>query len=534
MDIFLLLLQLISGLFVFLYGVDLLSEGLEKVACPKLLTFLDKAAGNRIKGLLFGAVAVGIMQSSSMLMVTMIGLINAGMLSLENAVGIMLGAEIGTTITGQLVAFNFKSIDLVFLSIGFCLLFFTQHKKLQMIGQPLFGIGLAFLGMRLMTSAGESFSQMAVFQKLLETMSQNVLLGVFTGAILTALIHSSSGMTGLVIAMGSSHSIALNAAISLILGANIGTCVTGWIVALRSSPNAKRASYAQIFINISGVLLFLPFINPYAKFIATTSNLLPRQIANAHTIFNIIVSLLMIPIVTPLTKLMKIIIPKTEKEERREVTKYINSRTLTTPFVAVSLAKAEVLRMGGFTLQMLKNAQKSFVQGKIKNASEVLGKEPDIDAITHKLDRFIDDIPADKLNPADRAELGRIRHIITDIERVGDHAVNLAEFALQMEKKKINFSKYARKELALLFDTVIENYITALKAFKKEDLSLLEQVAQLEEKIDEMEKQCKKNHIERLKKGLCQPEADPIYLDTLRNLERISDHSYNIALSIKY
>ena len=202
--------------------------------------------------------------------------------------------------------------------------------------------------------------------------------------------------------------------------------------------------------------------------------------------------------------------------------------------MAVSLAKAEVLRMGGFTLQMLKNAQKSFVQGKLKNASEVLRKEPDIDAITHKLDRFIDDIPADKLNPADRAELGRIRHIITDIERVGDHAVNLAEFALQMEKKKINFSKYARKELALLFDTVIENYITALKAFKKEDLSLLEQVAQLEEKIDEMEKQYKKNHIERLKKGLCQPEADPIYLDTLRNLERISDHSYNIALSIKY
>ena len=534
MDVFYSLLQLSGGLSIFIYGVQLLSDGLEKVAGTRLLSFLEKATGNSIKRLLFGTVAVGLLQSSSMLMVTILGLINASMLTLEQAIGIMLGSEIGTTITGQLVAFNLKGIELVFLVIGFYLTVSNQKSKWRMIGQPLFGIGLVFLGMKMMSSAGQSFGQIPAFRTLLEALSQNIVLGVLAGALFTSILQSSSAMTGLVIAMGSANSITLIAAISLILGANIGTCVTGWIASFKSSLNAKRASYAQIFINIGGVLLFLPFIIPFSNFIATTSALLPRQIANAHTIFNVIVSLLMLPIVKPMTKMVKKVIRGTEKEEKRKATKYIDIQFLASPFVAVSIAKAEVLRMGWLTYKMLKEAERSFLLGKTKPASAVLQKEPDIDEISHQVNHFMEDIPGEKLNPEERSLLERLKHLVTDIERVGDHAVNLAEFALQMDKKAIKITKYAHKELELLFTAVLENYGVALKAFKKNDHTLMNQVVQSEDEVDKMEKKFKRNHVERLRQGLCQPEADPIYIETLRNLERISDHSYNIVLSIIY
>ena len=534
MTIFETILTLLSGLAIFIFGIQFLSEGLEKVAGTKLLTFLEKVAGNRIKSLLFGAVSVGMLQSSGMLMVTMIGLINASMLSLEQAVGIMLGSEIGTTFTGQLVAFNLKGINLVFLVIGFYLTFINQNKKWQLVGQPLFGIGLVFIGMKQMATGGESISQLPFFRTLLEVFSHNAILGVLAGAVFTSLMNSSTAMTGLVIAMGKTNSINLLAAISIILGANIGSCITGWLASRQSTTNAKRASYAQIFINIFGVLLFLPFITPYTNFISSTSTLLPRQIANAHTIFNIAVSVILLPFVRPLTKLVKKVIHGTPEEEKAKLTRYIDQRFLSSPFIAVSIAKAEVLRMGWFTHQMLKDAETSFLQGKLKFANAVLEKEPDIDQICHQVNHFMEEIPGEKLNQAEHAMLEKLKHLVTDIERVGDHAVNLAEFALKMDKKGIRITKFAHKELEILFDNVTTHYGVALKAFKKNDMTLLEQVTQSEDDVDKMEKKFKRNHIDRLRKGLCQPEADPIYIETLRNLERISDHSYNIVLCLIY
>ena len=534
MELFQRLLQLVGGLAVFIYGVQLLSDGLEKVAGSRLLSFLEKTAGNRIKGFFFGVIAVALLQSSSMLMVTMIGLINASMLTLEQAIGIMLGQEIGTTVTGQLVAFNIKSVDLIFLAVGFLLMFFTQNKKIQAIGQPLFGIGLVFLGMGLMSTAGGWFSQLPAFQRMVTTLSQNVILGVLVGALFTAIIQSSSAMTGLVIAMGISNSISLNVAIALIFGANIGTCITGWLASFRSSLNARRASYAQIFINIGGVLLFLPFLVPFSNLIATTSSLLPRQIANAHTIFNIVVSLVMFPLVKPLTRLVKKAIRSSGVEEKVKKTKYIDDKFLRMPFVAVSMAKAEVLRLGNLTQQMLKDAERSFVLGKVKHAENVLAVEPDVDEISHLVTHFMEAVPGEKLSQEEHATLETLKHMVTDIERVGDHAVNLAEFARQMDKRGIKITKFARKELKTMFTIVAHHYAVALKAYKKNDRSLVDQVIQSEDEVDHMEKKFKRNHIERLKKGMCQPEADPIFVETLRNLERISDHSYNIALALIY
>jgi phosphate:Na+ symporter len=341
-------------------------------------------------------------------------------------------------------------------------------------------------------------------------------------------------MTGLVIALGKSNSISLVVAVALILGANIGSCIMGWLASIKSSLNAKRASYAQIFINVGGVLLFLPFITPFTSFIATTSTLLPRQIANAHTIFNIVVSLILFPLVKPLTRFVKKVIGGNKEENKGKKTKYLDDRFLNTPFVAVSAAKEEVLRMGRLTHEMLKNAERSFLQGKIKFASLVMEQEPDIDEISHLVTHFMEEVSGEKLDPDGHAMLEKLKHLVTDIERVGDHAVNLAEFARQIEKREIKITKYARKELKSLFKIVEHNYAISLKAFKNNDQSLMDQVVVSEDEVDKLEKKFKRNHVERLRKGQCQPEADPIYVETLRNLERISDHSYNIALSLRY
>lgn len=528
------ILELFGGLAIFIYGVHLLSEGLEKVAGTRLLSLLDKSLDHPLKQGFFGMVATALMQSSGLLMVTMIGLINANLLTLQQAIGIMLGQEIGTTITGQMVSFKIGSFNLIFLVIGFFMMFFSSKPKLRMIGQPLFGFGIVFLGMNLMSTAGGAISQMSFFQQTIVFLSKQILLGVLVGAVFTAAIQSSTAMTGLVIAMGRSNSMTLPVAIAIILGANIGSCIMGWLAAFQSGSSAKRASYSQIFINIAGVLLFLPFIHPFTNLVTKTSGELPRQIANAHTIFNITVSGLMLPFVKPLAKFIERAIPDNEEEKEKRKTRFIDQRLLNMPVIAVQMAKEEVLRMGWITLEMVEKATDAMVKENGDHIKWVLKKEKDVDQICHTMESFLESIPGEKLGQKEQETLEDLKHLITDIERVGDHANNLAEFARQISEKKNKLSKYGRKEIKALSSNVLENYSTALKALKSGNKKFVDRVVEGEDKVDALEKKYKRNHIDRLKKNLCNPELDTIFVESLRNLERISDHAYNIALSLIY
>jgi len=532
MDIFQSTLQMFGGLAIFIYGVHLLSEGLERVAGARFLSLLEKSTNNRFKGAVFGMVATALMQSSGLLMVTMIGLINANLLNLTQAIGVMLGQEIGTTITGQLVAFHVRGFNLIFLVIGFYLIFFSKSAKLKAAGQPLFGFGIVFLGMTMMADSGAVVSKLPVFQQTLEFLSSNLFLAVIAGAVLTAAIQSSTAMTGLVIAMGKSNSITLAVAIGIILGANIGSCIMGWLASLQSTTSAKRASYAQIFMNIGGVLLFLPFIVPYTDLVSKTAGDLARQIANAHTIFNVIVSALFFPLVKPLATFVEKLIPEKETEDQKsKKTHFIDERLLSTPVVAVQLAKEEVLLMGWLTHEMIEKSGEGMLDGKSDIVKWVLKREKDVDSISHELGNFLEQIPGEKLSEHEHETLEDLKHLITDIERVGDHATNLAEFARKMEHDKIKFSKYAVKELRELFSHVVHNYGVSLKSLKSGSEKQVHKVIEEEDLIDHLEKTFKRNHEKRSKARICQPEADTIFIETLRNLERVSDHAYNIALS---
>jgi len=525
-------MELFGGLVIFMLGVHLLSEGLEKVTGAQLLAIMDRSLDNLLKQGLFGMMATALMQSSGLLMVTMIGLINANLLNLQQAIGVMLGQEIGTTITGQLVSFRIGSFNLIFLIIGFFMMNFSTKTKVRSIGQPLFGFGVVFLGMNLMGNAAKAISQMPFFQSTLLLLSDHILLGVLVGTVFTAAIQSSTAMTGLIIAMGHSNSITLPVAIAIILGANIGSCIMGWIAALQSSTNAKRASYSQIIINIVGVLLFLPFITPFTQLIEATSQELPRRIANAHTIFNLTVSILMMPFIKTLANLIEKVIPEKEEEKEKKKTRFIDPRLLKMPVVAVQTAKEEVLRMGWIAHEMVKRATEAMSEADQDKEKWVLKHEKNIDEICRNLDSFLESIPSDKLGMNEVLLLENLKHLITDIERVGDHATNLAEFAERMRSKKYTLSKYGRKELKEISEKVLATYGLSLQALKTNNHKYVDQVVEFEDQVDKLEKKFKKNHINRLKKNICNPELDTIFVETLRNLERISDHSYNIALSL--
>lgn len=528
------LLTVIGGLALFLFGVRMLSQGMEQLAGGKIQEWLDKATNRPLKGAVFGAVATALIQSSSLLMVTMIGLISARLLSLEQAIGVMLGQEIGTTMTGQLVAFKVGSIRFVAIAVGFAMLEFGHERKYQRYGQILMGFGLLFTGIELMAETLKPLATNPVAAQLLAQLAQTPLLGVLAGAILTAIIQSSSATTGLVIAMGSSNVITLPAAIGIIYGANIGTCVTGFLASVRSPVAAKRASIAQITINVLGVLLFLPFITPYAALLQRTSPHLARQIANAHTIFNVAVSALLFPFVKPLAAFTALIVPEKSEVEKPRVTQFIDDHLRSVPSVAVMEAAKELDRMGLTALHMLELGEQALLGREMDAASEILRLERQVcDPLCDAIERFVDGVIAEGgLDSRERRRCFQLKNVNVDLERVADHTENLAEATQDLVHHQVPFSDEAIQDLRRAFEYAQRSLKTALDAFRANDQELAKQACRLEDEMDRIAVSVRQGHLKRVSLGVCHPEADVLFVETVRNLERISDHADNISISV--
>jgi len=526
------ILSAVGGLALFLFGVKLLSQGMEQLAGSQLQAWLDRATNKPMKGAAFGAVATALLQSSSLLMVTMIGLINGRLLSLEQAIGVMLGQEIGTTLTGQLIAFDVGVIRFVALALGVGLLEFGGDRW-QRYGQILLGFGVLFVGMQTMSGALKPLACHPVTGHWLAQMGQNPLLGVLAGAIFTALIQSSSAMTGLVVAMGSSGMITLPGAIGLIYGANIGTCVTGFIASLRTTVPARRASIAQIIINVMGVVIFLPFVVPYASVLEQTSSSLPRQIANAHTVFNVLVSAILFPFIKAIGRLTRLVVPDEPPSKVFKVTQFIDDRLRSVPSIAIEEAAKELGRLGATALQMLELSQKALVQKEMDAATEVLRLERQVaDPLCDALERFVDSVIAERLDGPERTRCFQLKNANVDLERVADHAENMAEAAQDRMNHNVPFSEQATRDLNRAFNHARLTLETALGAFRADDRELARQTCRLEDEMDRIEMDSRQAHMKRLSAGTCQAEAGVLFVETMRNLERIGDHADNLALSI--
>ena len=526
-------LQIMGGLALFLYGVRMLSMGMEKLAGNQLQQWLDRMTSRPIKGAFFGAIATALIQSSSLLMVTMMGLINANLLTLEQAVGVMMGQEIGTTLTAQIVAFKIGDLCFLFVALGFALIEFAPRRAWQKYGEIILGFGILFLGMRLMSGALEALAEMPVARGWLAAVGDNSLLGVLAGAIATPIIQSSSAITGLVVAMGISQVITLPGAIAVILGANIGTCLTGLIASIRLASTARRGSIAQIIINVAGVALFLPFVSPFATLMASTSPSLPRQIANAHTVFNVAVSIILFPFVRQIARTSEWLVPASAEEKKPRLTKFIDRKLYRLPSIALAEATRELNRIGETTVDMVSLSHQALVENDMEAVERVLMLESEfMDPICAVLEDFINTLTQSNLSENQQGRALQLKGLITDMERVGDLAENLVQAAQEKVDRGVTFSSEAMTELRHLFRHAHRTYALAVQALRDGDPNAAQMACRQEDELDELYWAARQAHIDRLDVGVCTAEADVIFIESLRNLERIGDHAENLGISV--
>ncbi len=478
---------ILGGLALFLYGLRVLSGSLKKIAGDSLKDMLERLTSRPLKGVFVGAFITSIIQSSSVTMVTLIGLINAGLLTLEQAVGVMLGAEIGTTFTAQLVAFKIGTFYLPIIAVGFFLNFFAKSERNKHLGQAILGFGILFLGMHIMKTGVQPLRTDPSSVEFLKSFGRNPLLGLLAGTIFTFIVQSSTATTGLVIAMGMENVIDLPSAIVLIFGANIGTTSTGLLASIGGSLSAKRTAVAQFMINISGVALFLPFLWNFAGIVELTSPNLPRQIANAHTIFNVTVTLIMLPLVGGIVTMVKKVVPGEVIKVDRGV-KFLDEYTLRTPSLALGQASKETLRMAKTTSEMLGHVMEALEMEDTKLVRTVAKKEEAVDELHDAIKGYLTRLSGEDLSKTQVRQLSILTHSITDIERVADHANNLAELMERKVKEGLSFSDPASKELRSMFEKVKYSYDTSIEVLERGDEELGERVLDIEREVDVMEK----------------------------------------------
>ncbi len=525
------LFNIFGGLSLFLYGLFILSEGLKQVFYKELKEILQKTTSSTIKAVGLGTLVTTIIQSSSVTVVTLIGLLNSSMINLTQALGVMLGAKIGTTVTAQIVAFKIGLYYFPFIIIGCFLIFFSGQKRLQNIGQIILGFGILFLGMHTISLGAQSIQEIPFFINSLLFLSRNIFLGILTGTLFTFIVQSSSVTTGLIIAMSMEGALTLPLAIALTMGANIGTSITGFLASLGSCKSAKRLSISQFTVNIIGVTIFAFLIPSFSHIISLTSPDIGRQIANAHTFFNIILVLISMPLIGWLKKFSFKIVPGPEEEIDRGI-KFLEYKFLKFPSLALSQAQKEVLHMANITKGMLEKANEAMFTGDKELFNMVKIEEYSVDELHHILDDYLTRISSQAFSREDSQKLAILIHSVTDIERVADHANNLIEIYEFKAQKNIIFSEQAKSELNQLFQKAISAFTLSMEALDKNDHSIAQKAIELENESDRMEEELKQNHYDRLKEGTCRPEAGPMYLEIIMNLGRVTNHAENIARGV--
>ena len=526
-------LEILGGLALFIYGIRMLSAGMEKLTGEQIQKWLERMTRSRFRSALFGTVATALIHSSGLLMVTMIGLINANLMTVEQTIGVIIGQEVGTTLTAQIVAFNIGNFNMLFVVLGVIFFEFFQNRDWKKYGEISFGIGIVFLGMTVMSGALKELMEVSWVANGLATMGQYPLAGVLAGLIMTAIVQSSTAVTSVTVAMGISHVITLDGAVGIILGANIGSCVTGFIASFGLSRAARQASMAQIVINVFGVVLFLPFISQYADLIGRTSSDLPRQIANAHTIFNVSVSLVLFPFVKQIAWFAEKLAPPEKKEAKQKLTLYIDDMQYNVPAVALTEAARELVRLAEVTASTFEESGRALLQKDLESANHVLEQEDKfIDPVYKQLVDFVNRLIQEDLSITQQKRCFQIKNLLIDIERVGDMSEDIAQYAMEHINNNVSFSVPAIQELAQLWSYTLCTFTSAIKAFQESDKLLAKRVCDMESEFDKLYLQTRQRHIERLESGICNPQANVIFTEILRDLERISDHADNLGVSV--
>ena len=526
-------LNVFGGVGLFLYGIKLMSEALQSIAGDKMRQLMGTIAKTPLRGVFIGALVTILIQSSSGATVMTVSFVNAGLLTLKQAIGIIMGANVGTTITAQIIAFSIDNFALPLIALGAALVIFCKKsKRAAYLGNGIIGFSLLFLGMDVMKSSTHLMSGQ---RELLLMLSSNPILGIISGTVLTILIQSSAATIGLTIALASQGLLTLDAAIPIILGDNIGTTFTALLSAIGANRSAKQAAAAHMLFNLIGVIIFSLAFPLYKGLVLMTADTVGRQIANAHLIFNILNTIIFFPFVSLLAALIEKIIPN-EIPTAQDDLKYLNKNLIAaSTTAAVQAVKDELLYMGGIVKLMLNNIKIAYKLDNNNNLKvnfddifeEFEGREKRVNAINRAIASYAYEIWQRGLGAEASKVLGCYVSAASDIERIGDHSENVMELYNSLNDY---MSGAAHGEFQDMFATCEQAFYTALDSLEHEDIRLANKVVfELESKIDAQEEQYRQNHIDRLNKGECDPEKGVNFIDILGNLERIGDHSDNIA-----
>lgn len=519
----------LGGLGLFLYGMNLMGMGLQKAAGEKLKKLIEVLTNNRLMGVLVGAGVTLIIQSSSATTVMVIGFVNAGIMTLNQAVGVIMGANIGTTVTAQLIAFKLTDVAPLAVALGVAIWLFASKKRSKDLAEIIIGFGILFIGMDIM---GGSLAPLANNPKFASIMTNlnDPFLGVLVGLGLTTILQSSSASIGLLQALAGQGLININMAFPILFGDNIGTTTTAILSSIGTNKTAKRAAIIHFLFNLIGTIVFMTILRYPIQALVTkmNPNNIQRQIANAHTLFNIINVVIQFPFANLLVKIANKLVPG-EIETEPMGLRFFDSRILETPSIAVGQVSKEVYRMASIVEDNVKAASKGFIDFDLKLTKEVFEQEKVINRLETNITEYLVELSNTPLTDEQHGIVNVLFNVINDMERVGDHAENIAELSLYCIENDVKFTNEAIDELKIMFDKVEKGYNLAIDSFKNNDLNKAKEALALEEEIDAMEKQYRANHIERLNKLLCNPSSGVIFLDLISNLERISDHSSNIA-----
>ncbi len=525
------LFGVVGGLGLFLYGMQLMGGSLQKVAGRKLEKIIGLLTTNRFMGVFVGAFVTAVMQSSSATTVMVVGFVNAGIMKLTQAVGVIMGANIGTTITGQIVSLSIDEIAPLSVGIGMFIWIMSKSDRVKNIAEIMIGLGILFIGMSMLKDSLKPLRELEYFNTLITTLSHNAFLGVLVGFMLTFIVQSSSASISILIALASAGALPLSAALPILYGDNIGTCTTALLSSIGASKNAKRAAIIHLAFNVVGTLLFVVFLTGPITYIVTRMNpvAVQRQIANAHTIFNIANVVIQFPFAFFLVKFALWVYPDSAEVEEEKITKYIDDRLLGLPSTAINSTREEIIHMGWVAHESLTHAMSGYFDSKESAIEQTYALELKVNHFERVITEYMIKLSNCKLSDEDRSYVDGLFHCVNDVERIGDHADNIAEIATAVIENDVRTSEKSRDFLKIMYDKTILTLELALGAIGKPNQMDVDRVLKLEKEMDDLQREARKMHLSRLNTSEYTTEAGVYYLEVINNLERVSDLSANLA-----
>ncbi len=543
----------LGGLGMFLYGMSIMADGMQKTAGSRMSSFLGMLTNNRLMAIALGALITAIIQSSGATTVMVVGFVSAGVLNLVQAVGVIMGANIGTTITAWIVSMSqlgdaFEIMKPSFyaplvIGVGALLVVFGKSQRKHTIGEILIGLGLLFTGLDFMSGSISPYTDAPVFSQAFALLGGNPLLGMVIGALVTAVLQSSSASVGILQTLAMNGIVTTNAAIYITLGQNIGSCVTAMLSSAGGSRTAKRAAVIHLTFNIIGAVVF--GVGGFLLFTVrpdiAMSNITAVQISIFHTIFNLVNTAIQFPLANQLVGLSGWIVKEKEGEELRpdedaetvSTLRHLDERIFESPAFAVEIASLEVVHMGQITMDNVKRALDAVLTGSLEEIEDVYKIEKTINNMEKILTEYLIKVDNLSLTEKQKQVVNNLFYSVSDIERIGDHAENLAELADYMVSHHLSFSERGMEDLRSISRVVVKSYQYAIEARQHGNMDAVRKVRQYEDEVDNMEEEMREEHIERLSSGKCVPSAGVVFLDIITNLERVSDHAYNLAGYVK-